>query len=40
MAVIAYNDEHNERFNGLDMPEHLQSRFEKYREWALEYYEE
>lgn len=39
-SLANYYDEHNESFDGLDMPEHLWSRFEKYREWALEYYEE
>lgn len=39
-SLANYYDEHNESFNGLNMPEHLQSRFEKYRKWALEYYEE
>lgn len=39
-SLANYYDEHSESFDGLDIPEHLQSRFEKYREWALEYYEE
>lgn len=39
-SLANYYDEHNESFNGLDMPEHLQSRFEKFRNWALQYYEE
>lgn len=39
-SLANYYDEHNESFDGLDVPQHLQSRFEKYREWALEYYEE
>lgn len=39
-SLANYYDEHNESFDGLNVPQHLQSRFEKYREWALEYYEE
>ncbi len=39
-SLANYYAEHNESFDGLDMPEHLQARFEKYRDWALEYYEE
>ena len=39
-SLANYYNEHNESFDGLDMPEHLQSRFEKYRKWALECYEE
>ena len=39
-SLANYYEEHNESFDGLDMPGHLQERFEKYRDWALEYYEE
>lgn len=39
-SLANYYDEHKESFDGLNVPQHLQSRFEKYREWALEYYEE
>ncbi len=39
-SLANYYDEHNESFDGLNMPKHLQLRFEKYRDWALEYYEE
>ena len=27
-------------FGGLEIPKHLKSRFEKYKMWAMEYYEE
>ena len=39
-SLANYYEEHNESFDGLDMPGHLQERFKKYRDWALEYYEE
>ena len=39
-SLANYYEEHNESFDGLNMPEHLHARFEKYRDWALEYYEE
>ncbi len=39
-SLANYYEEHQESFDGLTIPEHLQARFEKYREWALEYYEE
>ncbi|MCM1125179.1 MAG: hypothetical protein NC429_01775 [Lachnospiraceae bacterium] len=39
-SLANYYDEHNESFDGLEIPEHLHSRFEKYRVWAVEYYEE
>lgn len=39
-SLANYYDEHNESFDGLEIPEHLQSRFEKYKMWAKEYYEE
>lgn len=39
-SLANYFDEHNESFDGLVIPEHLQSRFEKYSSWAMEYYEE
>lgn len=39
-SLANYYDEHNESFDGLEIPEHLQSRFEKYKAWATEYYEE
>ena len=29
-----------EERNGLEIPGYLQSRFDKYKVWALEYYEE
>lgn len=39
-SLANYYDEHKESFDGLNVPQHLQSRFEKYQECALEYYEE
>ena len=39
-SLANYYDEHDESFNGLTIPEHLLSRFEKYKEWAIAYYEE
>lgn len=39
-SLANYYDEHNESFDGLNVLQHLQSRFEKYQECALEYYEE
>ena len=39
-SLANYYEEHNESFSGLEIPEHLQARFEKYKAWALEYYKE
>ncbi|MDE7284107.1 MAG: hypothetical protein K2N85_11095 [Lachnospiraceae bacterium] len=39
-SLANYYEEHDESFDGLEIPQHLQSRFEKYKVWALEYYEE
>ena len=39
-SLANYYDTHNESFDGLEVPEHLRSRFEKYKVWAVEYYEE
>ena len=39
-SLANYYEENNESFDGLKIPMHLQSRFEKYRVWAIEYYEE
>lgn len=39
-SLANYYDEHNESFEGLKMPGHLRLRFEKYKAWAVEYYEE
>lgn len=39
-SLANYYDTHNESFDGLEVPEHLKARFEKYKTWALEYYEE
>lgn len=39
-SLANYYDEHNESFDGLEIPEHLQFRFDKYKAWAMEYYEE
>lgn len=39
-CLANYYDIHNESFEGLQIPEHLRLRFEKYKVWAVEYYEE
>lgn len=39
-SLANYYDAHDESFDGLKVPEHLWSRFEKYKAWAVEYYEE
>lgn len=39
-SLANYYEEHGESFAGLKIPSHLQQRFEKYKIWALEYYEE
>lgn len=43
VEVISYNDqlrEHGGSFGALDIPRHLQPSFEKYKAWAVQYYEE
>lgn len=39
-SLANYYEEHDGSFAGLKIPRHLQQRFEKYKAWALEYYEE
>lgn len=39
-SLANYYDEHHESFDGLKVPKHLQPSFEKYKTWAVEYYEE
>lgn len=39
-SLANYYDENGESFDGLRIPQHLQKRFEKYKKWAVEYYEE
>ncbi len=39
-SLANYYEEHGESFEGLQIPEHLKTRFEKYSSWAKEYYEE
>lgn len=39
-SLANYYEEHGESFDGLQIPEHLKTRFEKYSSWAKEYYEE
>ncbi len=39
-SLANYYEEHGESFEGLKIPKHLQSKFEKYKAWALECYEE
>ena len=35
-----FYDEYGGSFAGLEIPEHLRWSFEKYKEWAMEYYRE
>lgn len=37
-ALSYYYYKHNESFEGLTIPARLQQSFEKYREWAMDYY--
>lgn len=39
-SLANYYEGHNESFDGLRIPEYLMQRFEKYKEWAVAYYEE
>lgn len=39
-SLANYYEEHNESFDGLEIPECLQKSFEKFKTWALKYYEE
>ena len=39
-SLANYYEEHQGSFDGLEIPGHLRRRFEKYRAWALEYYNE
>ena len=39
-SLANYYDEHHESFEELEIPAHLYPRFEKYKMWAMEYYEE
>ena len=39
-SLANYYDEHHGSFEGLKIPKHLWQRFEKYKKWAQEYYEE
>lgn len=39
-SLANYYEEHGESFDGLRIPGHLRERFEKYSNWAKEYYEE
>lgn len=39
-SLANYYEEHHESFDGLEIPMHLQANFEKYKTWAMEYYEE
>lgn len=39
-SLANYYEEHDESFEELRIPEYLLPRFEKYREWAVAYYEE
>lgn len=39
-SLANYYDEHHGSFDGLEIPKHLQQRFEKYGAWAKGYYEE
>lgn len=39
-SLANYYEDHDESFEGLRIPEYLLPRFEKYKEWAVAYYEE
>lgn len=39
-SLSNYYFENGESFSGLQIPEHVQKQFDKYSEWALEYYDE
>lgn len=39
-SLTNYYDDHNESFDGLEMSKYLQSGFEKYKAWTVEYCEE
>lgn len=39
-SLANYYNEHKGSFAELEIPEHLKQRFEKYKKWAEEYYEE
>lgn len=39
-SLANYYEEHNQSFAELQIPKHLQERFEKYSGWAMKYYEE
>jgi hypothetical protein len=39
-SLANYYEDHNGSFSHLQIPKHLNAKFEKYKEWALEYYEE
>jgi hypothetical protein len=39
-SLANYYEENNGSFSDLQIPKHLNAKFEKYKEWAMEYYEE
>lgn len=39
-SLANYYEDHQESFDGLDIPDYLKDRFDKYSQWAVEYYEE
>lgn len=39
-SLANYYEEHNGSFKDLQIPKHLEERFRKYSQWAIEYYEE
>lgn len=39
-SLANYYEEYGQSFSQLEIPKHLKERFNKYSEWAMEYYEE
>lgn len=39
-SLANYYEEHGATFDGLDISEHLRDKFQKYKQWAVTYYEE
>ena len=39
-SLANYYEDHGESFAGLKIPKRLEERFQKYKAWAVEYYEE
>jgi hypothetical protein len=39
-SLANYYEEHHESFSDLQIPQYLNEKFEKYKAWALKYYED